>query len=368
MTAGSIAGVLLVLAWSRVDGLAAFYALWAGIGLVMADRALRARLRRARQVVPRRRAAPAGADRAHARRRAGELHLPAALAGADRRPRLARRAGDPRAHPRRHHDPASTRSCCARRRSAQPETAAAPSTRPRDALRSAPFWLLSAAFFLATFTGIAMTVLAVPYLVERGYSAPFAAFAVGLIGFSQIPGRVLFAAARPRASPPAWATAGVFALIAAGIAAARRRPRHRRGDHRARRARHGQRHDHALARDADRRPLRRRRLRHHRRRRRLVHHRRPRRRPGRGRRLRRRRRLHDAALDARRPRRRGRGARLPRGARPGSARAEPAANSSRTPGATARTRARSRRTGSAIALANFPLRSASCCSTAAEPG
>jgi len=29
-----------------------------------------------------------------------------------------------------------------------------------DALRSAPFWLLSAAFFLATFTGIAMTVLA----------------------------------------------------------------------------------------------------------------------------------------------------------------------------------------------------------------
>ncbi len=36
MTAGSIAGALLVLAWSRLDGLAAFYALWAGIGLVMA--------------------------------------------------------------------------------------------------------------------------------------------------------------------------------------------------------------------------------------------------------------------------------------------------------------------------------------------
>src|SRR5215213_11911156 len=36
MTAGSVAGVLLVLAWSRVDGLGAFYALWAGIGLVMA--------------------------------------------------------------------------------------------------------------------------------------------------------------------------------------------------------------------------------------------------------------------------------------------------------------------------------------------
>ena len=104
----------------------------------------------------------------------------------------------------------------------------APEARARDAPRGAvqlgvrraalaPFWLLSAAFFLATFTGIAMTVLAIPYLLERGYSAPFAAFAVGLIGFSQIPGRVLFAAL---AAPPAgaWATAGVFALIAAGIA------------------------------------------------------------------------------------------------------------------------------------------------------
>ena len=36
MTAGSIAGTLLVLAWSQVDGLAAFYALWLAIGLVMA--------------------------------------------------------------------------------------------------------------------------------------------------------------------------------------------------------------------------------------------------------------------------------------------------------------------------------------------
>ena len=49
-------------------------------------------------------------------------------------------------------------------------------------------------------------------------------------------------------------------------------------------------------------------------------------------------------------------------------RLSPAANSSRTPGATARTRASSRRTGSAIALANFPLRPASWCSSAAEPG
>ena len=36
MTAGSVAGAVLVVAWSRVHGLAAFYALWVAIGLVMA--------------------------------------------------------------------------------------------------------------------------------------------------------------------------------------------------------------------------------------------------------------------------------------------------------------------------------------------
>ena len=36
MTTGSIAGAALVVAWSQVDSLAAFYALWVAIGLVMA--------------------------------------------------------------------------------------------------------------------------------------------------------------------------------------------------------------------------------------------------------------------------------------------------------------------------------------------
>ena len=36
MTLGSVAGVALVIAWSQVDGLAAFYAIWVAIGLVMA--------------------------------------------------------------------------------------------------------------------------------------------------------------------------------------------------------------------------------------------------------------------------------------------------------------------------------------------
>ena len=62
-----------------------------------------------------------------------------------------------------------------------------------------------------------MTVHAIPFLLERGYSAPFAAFAVGLVGLSQIPGRVVFAAIGSRL-PRELAISAVFVLIAAGIA------------------------------------------------------------------------------------------------------------------------------------------------------
>ena len=77
--------------------------------------------------------------------------------------------------------------------------------------------MLSAAFFLAQLAAIATMVHAIPFLLERGHSAAFAAFALGLVGISQIPGRVLFGplAARLR---PAYATAAVFALMVAGIA------------------------------------------------------------------------------------------------------------------------------------------------------
>jgi MFS family permease len=88
---------------------------------------------------------------------------------------------------------------------------------PGEALRSAAFWRLSGAFFLATVTGIAMTVHAIPFLLQRGYGAGFAAFAVGLVGLSQIPGRLLFVPVANRL-PRAQASASVFILIAAGIA------------------------------------------------------------------------------------------------------------------------------------------------------
>ena len=217
MTAGSVAATALVLAWSQVEGLTAFYALWVALGLVMAVVLYEPAFTVIAKWFP---------DAAERRRALTALTLVAALAsfiflpfsqalvdahgwrdalvilalilGAVTIPLHAivlRRAPDLKANRRAHGSSA---------------TAA-------DALRSTPFWLLSAAFFLASLTGIAMTIHAIPFLLERGEHPAFAAFAVGLIGVSQIPGRVLFALVAARL-PRELAITAVFATIAAGIA------------------------------------------------------------------------------------------------------------------------------------------------------
>jgi len=96
-------------------------------------------------------------------------------------------------------------------------TAAGPSVTASEALRSAPFWLLSVAFILASLASFAMAVHAIAFLLERGTSPAVAAFAVGLVGISQIPGRLLFAPLAARLSRPV-ATASVFVLIGLGVA------------------------------------------------------------------------------------------------------------------------------------------------------
>ena len=216
MTVGSIAGTVLVLAWSRVESLVAFYALWVGLGLVMSTVLYEPAFAVLAKWFP----------VAEQRRRAmTTLTLVAALASFIFLP-LSQALID--AHGWR--DAlvllalilaAITIPLHALVLRKAPERGPGPdragsSASASEALRSRPFWLLSSAYSLATFTGIAMTVLGIPFLLERGYSAPFAAFAVGLIGISQLPGRVVFAALGARL-PPAWTTAGVFALIALGI-------------------------------------------------------------------------------------------------------------------------------------------------------
>jgi MFS family permease len=216
MTAGSIAGTALVLAWSQVDGLAAFYALWLGIGLVMAVVLYEPAFTVLAKWFP---------DADERRRAMTALTLVAALASFIFLP-LSQALVDAQGW----RDALVVLAvilgaitiplhAVALRLAPRPAAAqhASPSVPPRAALRSAPFWLLSAAFFLGTFTGIAMTVLAIPFLLERGYGAAFAAFAVGLVGFSQIPGRVFFAAIGSRL-PRELAISAVFVLIGGGIA------------------------------------------------------------------------------------------------------------------------------------------------------
>jgi MFS family permease len=216
MTAGSIAGSLLVVAWSQVDGLVAFYVLWVGIGFVMAtvlyEPAFIVVAKHFTVAAERRRAMTAMTLVAAL---ASFIFLPVSQALIEAhgwRDALLVLAAILAAVT----VPLHALVLCAPSRRAQAE-AAKTSAAAGDALRTSPFWLLSMAFVIASLSTIAMTVFAIPFLLERGYSASFAAFAVGLIGVSQIPGRLLYA---PVAAvlPRALATASVFTWIAAGIA------------------------------------------------------------------------------------------------------------------------------------------------------
>jgi predicted MFS family arabinose efflux permease len=215
MTVGSVAGAALVVAWSQIDGLAAFYALWIAIGAVMAtvlyEPAFTVVAKQFHDAAQRRRAMTAMTLVAAL---ASFIFLPLSQALIDAygwRDALLvlavvlgvvtvpLHAGVLRAAPAR-----------------QRHQAAEASASAREALHSLPFWLLSSAFVLASLTTIAMTVFSIPFLLERGHTPAFAAFAVGLMGVSQIPGRLLFAPLAALLPRPA-AVASPFVLIAAGV-------------------------------------------------------------------------------------------------------------------------------------------------------
>jgi MFS family permease len=215
MTIGSLAGSALVVAWSQVDGLAAFYALWFGIGVVMAtvlyEPAFIVLAKHFTASGERRRAMTAMTLVAAL---ASFIFLPLSQVLIDAygwRDALLILAVVLAAVTVPLHAlvlrPAPAAAL---------ERVAESSTSARDALRSLPFWLLSSAFVIASLSTIAMTIFAIPFLLERGHSPGFAAFAVGLVGVSQIPGRLLFAPLAARL-PRAEATASVFVLIAVGV-------------------------------------------------------------------------------------------------------------------------------------------------------
>jgi MFS family permease len=208
MTAGSVAGALLVLAWSRVEGLAAFYGLWIGIGLVMATVLYEPAFVVLAKWFP-------GAD--ERRRAMTALTLVAGLSSFIFLP-LAQALIEARGW----RDAlvilavilavvtVPLHALVLRRGPGAPR-AEAHAADAGAVVRSTAFRRLAAAFFLASVAAFAMIVQAIPFLLERGHSAGFAAFAVGLMGAAQIPGRLVFGIVPLRL--PA-----VFALIAVGIA------------------------------------------------------------------------------------------------------------------------------------------------------
>jgi len=60
------------------------------------------------------------------------------------------------------------------------------------ALGSVVFWVLAGVFAVGTFTTTSISVHLIPYLTQHGYSAQFAAVAVGWMGAMQLLGRLLF--------------------------------------------------------------------------------------------------------------------------------------------------------------------------------
>ena len=228
MTVGSVAAVLLVLAWSRVDSVAGLYAVFAGIGLVSAA----VLYEPAFAVVVRWFAA----DRARALLAvtvvagfASTIFLPlsdALVAALGWRTALVVLAGllaittvlphalvlrrDPHdlgLHPDGAADPPADRAGRADR---PPAGLRATS---RTALADPRFRWLTVAFAANTFAVIVIAVHLVPYLREQGHSAGFAAAATGALGALSVSGRLALTGAIRR-WPVSAVTAVAFALQA----------------------------------------------------------------------------------------------------------------------------------------------------------
>ena len=216
MTLGSLAGVALVVGWSQVDSLTALYAVWIGIGFVMAT----VLYEPAFVVI-----AKWFVEPAQRRQALTALTLVAALASFIFLP-LSQALIDSQGWREALLILAAVlvvvtvplHGLVLRRPPRSDDVAGrAESRTARDVLRTAPFWLLTGAFFLGTLAGTALVVHLVIFLVRDGGSPGFAAFAVGLIGLMQIPGRLLFAPIAAHA-PRRLATATIFLAIAAGVA------------------------------------------------------------------------------------------------------------------------------------------------------
>lgn len=86
----------------------------------------------------------------------------------------------------------------------------------REALRTGAFWWLSLAFTGMSFGVLAISVHLIALLGERGVDAGFAALILSVLGGSQIPGRLVFAPLAARFTTLTL-TRGMFTLTTAGL-------------------------------------------------------------------------------------------------------------------------------------------------------
>jgi MFS family permease len=230
MTAGSCAAVLLVLAWATVGSLAAFYLIWAGIGVAMATVLYEPAFVTVTTWFTRQRGraltvltfiggfasvvyVPLAAWLVRTQGWRVALVTLAALLAVGTIPLhallLRRRPHDmgllPDGAPQKDHEGGHA---------ALPVERSVP---VGEALRSPAFWRLAIAFFLATLSATALTVHFIPYLIGRGYQPQVAAVAAGLIGVAALPGRAIFTPLGD-VLPRRFVTASIFLAQAAGLA------------------------------------------------------------------------------------------------------------------------------------------------------
>lgn len=227
MTAGSVAAVLLLLAWSAVASIWAFYLIWAALGLTMATILYE----------PAFAAVATWFERERGRALllltfvagfASTIFLPLAsrLVGAlGWRAALLALAGilaalTIPAHAlvlrRRPEDLGLLPDGRERREEGTLPHRPIPGVPLRGALADAAFWWLSGSIILGTVTVVAIGVHLVPLLRERGYGADIAAAATGALGALSVTGRVIITALIRRL-PQALVTAALLALQAVAV-------------------------------------------------------------------------------------------------------------------------------------------------------
>ena len=231
MTAGSVLAALLVLAWSRVSTLPQLYLVFATLGVAMAlvlygpafiviTKWFRFRRNAALTALTMIAAfssfifSPLTNGLVAAFGWRGAVVVLALILAVGTVP-LHALALRPAPHQK---DPSRPEAATPRTPRAAPraEPHAQPRAEPRADGDRGSFWMIVVGFTLSSFTTTAIAVLLVPILIGAGSSAAVAALAAGLMGLSQIPGRLLFALAGRRLSVQAR-TRAVFVLAAVAM-------------------------------------------------------------------------------------------------------------------------------------------------------